>query len=707
MEFFPAAFRQQPASDALRNLESRLNSKLEAVVISVSGDGSMVLQVEGLKSPITVAADLPVSEGDLVGIVLRRAPGGGMTLELVSAVSAGRATAQELDLFIEGKIGRLLSEFLNPAEQKGAADQETVRRFQEALIRLLSAPRTELPDAPFPASGTPSVPTPEPGRVDLPVREIPAAGKPVVLPNELNPPSPPSLKVKTASVPFPPAEPGTAILPKSFSGAASSAPVPQQQKADILVREFLTALRLLEADPQVPPALKALLPAMVESLKTQVPLLRETPMMHPLQIVRGEKPLLEVLEHGPRTVTVEKALRNGHVRLSAAGVRANVEALPPFPLKPGSTWTLSREADGRIVLSGTPEPAKIPERIANLVRRIAAEAGLPETAAPVKGKAAPLPPALAEIAARIDRLGEALRLSPEDEQSLGRSFLFLSDKGEAGRSVRPELALYPALKGFGESLAELITRLESASTAPDPELRKAVEDLLKTLSTRFALPLLSHEGEGRGRALKQLLEEGGQFFENRLFRALASDEKSAAAAEKDLKAILNKVAQLIDDMDVVPQQKERLHQDTGKLLQSLDSLQVRAMAENDTHHILVPFVQSGEVHSAYVAVKKRTGRKRIDPENAALTLRVSPSALGDVEGRVEIRQGRLDVHFILEKEKFARLFESSKKELTAHVERAGYALGQVRTSLFRGQPRDPAGGAPEAERPAGGFDVTV
>ncbi|MFH0919307.1 MAG: flagellar hook-length control protein FliK [Fibrobacterota bacterium] len=655
-----------------------LDTPVKATLVEVKGDGSLVLDVNGAR--ITVAAGKGADallalarSGDGLSLVFSRDASGRLKVQLFTGATA-QAGTDSVEMQAASKLARAFEDFTrildeikvtNSRALSPKAQEQLLSLKQEFAILIRAISEQSLLQA-----FSPERPIPQQAPLTLP------AGV-------------------AAPQPFPAGSASPAnVLPQDLAAAPPAPAAPVSMTAPVKIPDPIalarTAAALIKGDA-LPAMLRQAVAALVRGLNDMhlpVPQAKNTVLLPLAGPAEKSMPRLAAQAGVLLSVQVEEMKPNGRALLRLPSGES-VEVLPPMPLKKGEPLTVTyAPALKAFTMTVNAEPRVSPAIIAE-VRAAAEEEGvlapLPvgRNAAPSTAPS-PLPPGLQSLAEKVQRFSDKFALPLDESRALARSLVFLQKNEVRADTVRPELALYRNLQSVGEGITEIL-RLATALEKELPEGQKAwVRELQRLLQPFTEKPLLEHEPSARRAQVRKIFEESGVFFESRLLKLANDKDGLQRLAQTDTKALLQRLMDFTARNPELPAElKGRLQQESFRLFQTVEAVQVRTLADADTQHLLIPLVNSGEEKSAYVTFKRRGRRKPIDGRNTSVTVRVSPSALGEVMGRADIREGVLRVDFFVENEALAELFRDHSQELLDRLLALGYKVSGVRALPVR------------------------
>ena len=289
-----------------------------------------------------------------------------------------------------------------------------------------------------------------------------------------------------------------------------------------------------------------------------------------------------------------------------------------------------------------------------------------------------LPSNLFPVAERLAQLQQNASFTFPEEKALIRSFLLLQSKGIPPERVLPELGLHRSLTQLTALLKETL-----AAVLAEPSFQmsggpsSSLMELLKPLA-EFAL--LEHDESGRGEVLRRFFENSGLFLENKLLKGGRNPSLLSDSMRSDLKAALLKLADGLQRADLPPETHARLEGQVARLLNMIEALQVRNLADGLGYHFIIPLAKEGMPQNAVVTFHRRKGRRKVDKDNTGLRIRVALSALGEVDARVQIRNNVVWLAFFLEHGRFISLLSEGWEELKSRLTAIGYLIGRFQAA---------------------------
>jgi len=667
-----------------------LNNPVKAEVVESREDGTVVLNVAGEKVTLNLK-DLQAQVGDELNLVFTRGSDGNLKVQVMQlpGFSGTPAAVADTDAISLSSLTRLYYELSRAFNKGDSAGSEAVKEFKAVFEQLLtnSARNLDLSralgDLAFPEAPQQDLLSPSPDET-LPLPSMPAP----LFPGSQLPAG------EAAAVPSEPVPAGAQVPAPApvVSGAPSSAPKPPVQPVlpvALLQRLIYLADEILKSK-DTPQAVKQkiaeIIPAVRQSFLQQASAARQGITLIPPDKISDP---LKLPLNTPFALKVESVRPSGMAVVSTAG-GARFEMASPVSVKRGDFLPAAYSQAKGLTLSPGPA-AGASDAILETVKSVAREMNM------LSGKqaampASALPAPLQAIAVQVQSVTDKYRLTPEESTSLIRSLLMLHSKGVAPDAVTPELSLFQNVRTFGAGVDEILRQALSAEKSGGK--KGWADELLKILQPLMEKPLLDNDAASRVAALKRIFENNGQFFENKLFKLLEEsalpqgktheETKAAlkAALQNDLKSVLQQVLSFMEKSDPPAPLRERIQQEAVRLGHIIDAVQVKNLAEDNYHHLFIPLVNAGEERSALVTIQRRGKKKKVDGKNTSLTVRVSPSVLGDVEGRVEIKNGTVWVHFFLESDPFVTLFLENQAELWDGIKKTGYSRGSFKASLF-------------------------
>jgi len=452
---------------------------------------------------------------------------------------------------------------------------------------------------------------------------------------------------------------------------------------------------------------------------------------------------------------VESATPKGTTVLVREG-GVSIEVKSPVPLPLGAKITVMPQPSGKLALVSKPvslsAPLQSPEAstVLKLVSDLATEMGITSR----NEKQVPL--GLVSIAERAQAITERRPILPSDQMNLIRSMLYLFKQGVEPAKITHALSFPGNRDSFSEGVGEVVRQIlgavqkqipnlaslifSEASAAQKPiftpqspgvEGRVPFVPLVKlNLNALFAeargfsqkpgwvLPALeivrqfldislpSGKETVDSEAVSKTHRQGGLFLENLLHKAAQSG--GPTVLPQDLKAGLFRLLEMVPQMNLSDEGSARLTGETNRMISMLDAMQVRNLADNEFHHLFIPMVDEKGETTAYVSIQRRKKRKKIDPKNTSLTLRITLSALGELESRVEIKKGYLWITFFVESDKIRSQFEGSWDDLRAAVKRVGYQVAKLKAQTVKGAGgREAAPAKKKSQKGDSQLDITV
>ena len=309
--------------------------------------------------------------------------------------------------------------------------------------------------------------------------------------------------------------------------------------------------------------------------------------------------------------------------------------------------------------------------------------------------------------AGVERLRDALaRMSPDmsDTERVNRTvdaMLLLASRSvpiTPGTLAAALAAPAPgALGGLIGSLLDLIRDLS-------PGLRDAAEADARALE--LALTGLMVGGEEISEAdLRRLLRDGGLGLEGKLM-ALAEGAVEKEALQRltqtDLTAALLRLAAALNDPGRGGDADGALRGRTGDALRYLEHLQIVNLPARDdpNAHLLLQFPllfgQERTTAELRIFYSAREGRRRIDPENVRVALRLDLAHLGGVEVDLRVVAQVVDCRIEVDGAAQQALFNGEQEALRAGLEGAGYRVRKVACEVRPETERADASGGGQA-----------
>lgn len=634
-----------------------LNTPITAEIVEVKQGGMVVVEINGQKMELSLKElqGLKIAVGEELTLLLLRDAKGEVKAQWLPDI---QSVSPKEDSFSASSPARLLNDFIKAEPMLHEELKIPVQRFISAFQKLLSEVNEVL--------------------AKVSQGYEPQSGK---QPNEV------AVRLMKSDL-----QSGLSIQPKLSQGVDSASPF--ATIALTRMRELSQQAQIILSSRDAPPQLKEKVKELVSLGKSLFsPVLtasgNQAMLLSPDEIKAS--PVRSLPDATPVTLIVEKLMPDGSALLRTAQGETLTVPLP-MEAKENDRLTAFKWPEKGLFVSPKPQTTDTPGILLSKVNDLAREIAIEPQAQP-QGTAPLSDTQIRTIADRVNVLTEKYDLQEPEQTSLIKSLLLLHSRGMQESGIRPEMAIFRNLQELGQGLDSILRELVTLNREPDA--KEWVKSLMQIVQPLMEKPLLEQDSSVRTQVLKRIFENNGQFFENKLFRLLEQAENGPSPSPEklknaiksflhgDLKSVLQELCVFLENSKEIPLPvKDRLQQETTRLTQMVEAVQVKSLAQEDYHHCIIPFVDGGEEKSAYISIKRKGRRKKVDGKNTALTVRVAPSVLGEVEGRVEIKQGTFWVNFLVERESLVALFKENQGDFWGGILKSGYIKGGFNASLF-------------------------